>query len=212
VSELLGRVRALFIADVGRAPVALVHEAAPQVGLICDAGAAGWASAALALRLARGGPALVCRWPAGGLGGGVPAWSGARRLARRLVARELSARAAGRLVLVDLADDPVLAVAEAGRALAAAGTVGAAGVVVVAGPRPDGCDALLADRDAIVVATPADAGPLAAAAGAGAAALGPPVIACDHRSRPAERLLALAGIAAVGELRRAFDLVAPVRA
>jgi hypothetical protein len=183
VSELLGRVRALFIADVGRAPVALVHEAAPQVGLICDAGAAGWASAALALRLARGGPALVCRWPAGGLGGGVPAWSGARRLARRLVARELSARAAGRLVLVDLADDPVLAVAEAGRALAAAGTVGAAGVVVVA-----------------------------AAAGAGAAALGPPVIACDHRSRPAERLLALAGIAAVGELRRAFDLVAPVRA
>jgi hypothetical protein len=204
VSELLGRMRGLFIADAGRAPVAVVPEPGQHVGLICDAGSAAWASAALALRLARSGPALVCRWPTA-THGGAPAWSGARRLAGRLAMRELTVRTAGRLALVDLTDDPVIAAVEAGRALAVAGTIGAPAVVVVAGPRPTACDALLAERDAIVVATPAEAGALAAAAGAGAAALGSPVMACEHRARPHERALALAGIAAVGELARAFD-------
>jgi hypothetical protein len=111
----------------------------------------------------------------------------------------------GRLVTATLEGDPEAAMSAAGRALAAAAAAGAPAVVVISGPRPAALDALLAERDAIVVVTPPAARALAEAALAGASDLGPPVLVCEHRARLVERMLALAGIAVVGGLARSLD-------
>lgn len=217
MSELLGRLRAAFIADAPRSAMAsqvgeeTLPAAVPHVGLLCDVAAASVAGTGLALRLlsaARAPAGVVCHWqktPRTLSTGGPPARPAARHLAARLSGRDLSARAIGRLVFTSLPGEPAGALADASRALAAASAAGAPAVVVIAGPRPAALDPLLAERDAIVIVTPPGAGALAEAASAGAGELGPPVLACEYRARAAERMLALAGIAAVGGLGRALE-------
>jgi hypothetical protein len=160
------------------APIVRVAErAAPAaVAVLCAPGAAAAAGAAVALAaLGRGdhGTAVVCRWtgqdgaaPSGGM-----ATSATRRLAARLVARNLVAAARGRLVTVALPADPAAAVVAAGHVGAAAG--GAPVVVVVAGARPTALDPLLAAQERVIV-VPAPGAPdgLEALAVADAARIG----------------------------------------
>ena len=90
-------------------------------------------------------PAADAAWRA-------PALPAASRLGARLAARGHDARAAGRLAIVRLpraADD---AAVQARRAIAAAGV--APVVLALGGPRAAAFDALLAEQDLVVVATP----------------------------------------------------------
>jgi hypothetical protein len=163
VSRLVELFLAPAPAVAAEAPIVRVAErAAPAaVAVLCAPGAAGAAGAAVALAaLARGdhGTAVVCRWtgedaaaPAGGLATGA-----SRRLAVRLVARDLRAAARGRLVTVALPGEPAAAVAAAGHVGAAAG--GAPVVVVVEGARPVALDPLLAAQERVIV-VPASGAP-----------------------------------------------------
>ena len=86
-----------------------------------------------------------------------PAMPAARRLGATLGARGHDARAAGRLAVVRLPDAPEDAAVQARRATAAAG--GAPTVLALGGARVAAFDALLADQDLVVVATPSGTDP-----------------------------------------------------
>ena len=78
---------------------------------------------------------------------------GARRLAARLAARDLTATACGRLAWLALDPDPADAARQFARCTAAAG---APLVLAVAGPRPEPFESTLADLDLCVAVLPAD--------------------------------------------------------
>ena len=122
----------------------------------------------------------------------------AQRLAARLDARGLEAVARGRLAWLALSGPSVGAAAAAVRAEAATEVPA---VVAVTGPRCGALDALLDERDLIVVVLPRDADPaLAELALAGLAARRATVVVCPPLESAPLRLLALAGR---GRLRHA---------
>jgi hypothetical protein len=149
-------------------------------------------AAALALSLRSGTPALVALW------GAVEermrrdaASRGAARLASRLSAHDLPARACGRLAWLALPAEPGPAAAAVRRASA---IVEGPVVTALAGARPAELEALVAEHDlAIVAADPAS--PLARAALARLAEAGIPGSACAPLGRGIPRTLALAGLA-----------------
>jgi hypothetical protein len=156
----MSRLFELFVAPaapVAEAPVVQVAERAAPAALavVCGPGGAAVAGGATALgALARSGGrvALVCRWTGHDVAppaAGALATTAARRLAARLIGRDLTARAHGRLVTVALPGDPLHAMAAAGHAAAAAG--GAPVVVVLAAARPAALDPLLAAQDRVIV-------------------------------------------------------------
>jgi hypothetical protein len=166
---------------------------APSLGLLATSRDLPAAAAAAGLAIARRAPAvLVCvatPWPASALR--APARSGAARLAGSLRARGLNASARGRLALVGLPEERLAD--GAAHALAAAGAFPS---VLAVAARDDEVDALLATRDAILVALPPSVEPaLAQLAVAGAAALAP-AASLTLSLDPLQRALALAGVRA----------------
>ncbi len=171
MSELLSRAGALFVAPAA-APARTSVVAPPPAGIagvlasaeVLPAVAGGVAAALRSAHRAR--TALVLR--PGDPPAPQPAFPAARALARRLAARELPAEPAGALVRVALPADPDAGVREAWRAITAAGSVP---TIIALAARSDGYDALLAQTDALYVATSADLTDLALAS---LAVLGPP--------------------------------------
>ena len=134
-----------------------------------------------------------------------PARTAAARLAASLRARGLEASARGRLALVHLPDEGRTEAVT--HALAAAG--GLPTVLAFAG-RDEEVDALLAARDAILVALPSSAEPaMAQLALAGAAALAPAAAAVTLALDPVQRALALAGAQAPGAVLAAVQALSP---
>jgi hypothetical protein len=110
--------------------------------------------AAVALASAPGSEiALVAYWGCGSSEGatGAPALPTARRLAASLRARDLTARACGRLVIVTLAADESTAIGELRRAELAAGSADVPCTLVLAAARGAGWDPVLADRDVVLL-------------------------------------------------------------
>jgi hypothetical protein len=131
-------------------------------------------------------PAVTAR-----LSGASP-WSsgGARRLAARLAARELTVRAGGRLAWVALPLDPADA---AEVLLLLLGWVEVPMVTVVAGPRTEELDALIADHDLLVAVRAAGSVGEALAALA-LDGVGIDAVACDPVSAGVARWRARAGL------------------
>ncbi len=128
---------------------------APVVAVLCPPARATAFGLAVGAALARGTVtgALVCRWPGdpdARMPAG-PARRAARRLCAALAARDVEARAVGRLVLADLPPDPLAALTAGARAAAAAGDRPI--LHVVAGPRPEELTELLRAADRVLVAT-----------------------------------------------------------
>ncbi|MGZ4279387.1 MAG: hypothetical protein ACXVFN_20900 [Solirubrobacteraceae bacterium] len=175
-----------------RVPLATSSVAAPAIGVLAPARELPVAAAGVGLAIAASAPAvLVCLpAPVSVPAFRVPPRGAAARLAASLRARGLEASARGRLALVQLSDEGRTEVVT--RALAAAGPLPT--VLAVAG-RDDEVDALLAARDAILVALPSSAEPaLAHLALAGATALVPAAAAVTLTLDPVQRALALAGV------------------
>jgi hypothetical protein len=156
------------------------------------------AAAALTCRArARVPSALVALWhpPSDSDGlpgpGGGPVLPGAAALASRLSRRDLPVAARGRLVWLRLPGDDDAAVSLLRRAEAAAGDLPS--VLAVARPRDATVDAVLAERELLVLAA-GDDSPLAAAALSDAAELRVPVRVCRPLPPGALRLAALAGL------------------
>jgi hypothetical protein len=205
------------------APVAPVVPAgappAPSLGLLAPARDLPAAAAAVGLAIRAPAPAvLVClaaELSASASAPGVPARAAAARLVASLRARDVDACARGRLALAGLPQEQPGAAGLAGDPLAAAATraLAAAGplptVLAVAGRDPD-VDALLAVRDAILVALPPSTEPaLARLALAGAAALTPRAAPIALALDPLQRTLALAGLRAPRAIAHAVaELVA----
>jgi hypothetical protein len=167
--------------------------------------------AALGLALALAGrlraPAVVvCVWTAGAPSRSswrAPATPAARRLVAVFDARGLAARAAGRLALVQ--QPPVAADAAAGarRAIAASGAAPA--VLALGGPRVADFDALLAEQDLLVVATPSGTDPaLARLALAGLSSAAVPTCTCEVPTSHPARVLAASGLTLRPSARRAL--------
>ena len=187
-----------------RAAATPVEAAAPAIGVLAPARELPAAATGVGLALARSAPAvfvcLAAPVPVPALR--APPRTGAARLAASLRARDLEASARGRLALVCIPD--ARRTEAAGRALAAAGPLPT--VLAVAG-RDEEVDALLAARDAIIVALPPSTEPaMAQLVLAGAATLAP-AAAVTLVLDPVQRALALAGArapralaAAVGEV------------
>ncbi|UGS35195.1 hypothetical protein [Capillimicrobium parvum] len=99
------------------------------------------------------GAALVACWGVAGSPGGAaaPVSRTARRLAASLTDRGFAVRAAGRLVELRLPDDEDEAIDALHRAESAAAAAGAVSVVVLAAPRGDAWDGVLATRDAVLL-------------------------------------------------------------
>jgi len=155
-----------------------------------------------ALRAAAGAPAAaLALWVPGAApaGAGGPAGLAASRLAARLSARDLPATARGRLAWVALEAHPVAAAVAARRA---AGALELPFVTVLAGPRCDVVEGLLADQDLVVIAATDPEGPLARLAVAGCVAA---AVACAPPAPGPPRWAARSGFAGT---RR---LPAPVR-
>ncbi len=155
-----------------------------------------------ALRAAAGAPAAaLALWIPGTApaGGGGPAGLAASRLAARLSARDLPAAARGRLAWLALEAHPVAAAVAARRA---AGALELPLVTVLAGPRCEVVEGLLADQDLVVIAATDPEGPLARLAVAGCVA---PAVACAPPAPGPPRWAARSGFAGT---RR---LPAPVR-
>lgn len=113
------------------------------VALLAPAAEARSLGASLALAHAPRGIAVVAAWRVGGgARASAPAVAAARRLAASLVARELVATAAGRLVTVTLPDDEDAAVAALGPLEPALGS--APLVLALGGPRGEWWDGALA--------------------------------------------------------------------
>jgi hypothetical protein len=179
--------------------------APPALGVLAPERDLPAAAAGVGLAVGRSAPAVLVCLAAPALSPALraPARTAAARLAASLRARGLEASARGRLAFVHLPDaERTHAVT---RAMAAAD--GLPTVLAVAG-RDEEVDALLAARDAILVALPPSADPaLAHLALAGAAALAPAAAAVTLALDPVQRTLALAGarapralVAAVPEL------------
>jgi hypothetical protein len=197
---------------VVRRPAPAAEATVPgAVAVLCsaeDARAVGVALGCLLARRARAGCGLVCvcvapDTPRPGEARG-PSSRAARRLAATLSARGLAAEACGRAAVVALDAAPAVALAEAGRAAAAAGDVPA--VLVLGGPRPAAFDVLLAEQDRLLVLTPPGADEsLGALALAGLPTSGPAGTVCPLALGPATRALAAAGLAVPAPLRRALE-------
>lgn len=127
------------------------REAPPALAIVAAGSAALPAAAAAALRHAGGGPVVLCCWRVAGAerARSAAALPSARRLAASLRARGLDAVAAGRLARAALPADDAQAVAALRRAEAACGD--APCVPVVGGPRGEAWDAVLAERDLVLV-------------------------------------------------------------
>lgn len=206
MTALLGALARAFVAPRPAGESAAVAAAAAPCVAICGPAAEPLACA-LALLLVRHGPVVVCAWGGGSRRVEVPPTAAARRLARSLAARELAARASGRLVAVTLADDAAVAAGQIGRASAAAG--GAPVVTALCAPRHDAFDALLAEQDAVVVAAASEPPALVrlateALADAGARALTVPGLSAVAAAA------AHAGLCAVPSARRALAAVVDV--
>jgi len=177
-----------------RAAGSAVETAAPAIGVLAPARELPAAAAGVGLAIGRSAPAvLICLgMPVFVPAFRAPARAGAARLAASLRARDLDASARGRLALVRLPDE--------GRTDAVTRALAAAGVlptVVAVAMRDQEVDALLAARDAILVALPPSAEPaMAQLALAGAAALVPFAAAVTLAPDPIQRALALAGVCA----------------
>jgi len=200
-----------------RAPAATAEDAFTRalpatVALLCapgDARALGVAAAALLARRRRAPCGLACVWTGPEAQrhpeARAPAARAARRLATALGARGLDAVAGGRAVVVALPADPAEAASAAGRACAAAGA--APTILVVAGPRDDAFDTLLAGCDrALVVARPGADEAVGALAVARLGMLVPSAFASVRLSAPA-RALAAAGVAVTPGLRRVLAAI-----
>ncbi len=207
MSGPLAGVRDFFVAPgaVARPRESPLPVAPPSFAVLGERADA--SAVAAGLVLAQGGGGMVCTWPPAGGGRGAPATGAARRLARRLAGRGLDCAARGRLVVVDLPAGADEAVAAARRAAAAADVACA---VVVAGPRDDGVDALLALNDALVLASrDGPDAPLLRLAADGLSRIGPPLVRVTPPSG-ATRHLALAGLVALPALRASLTF-APAR-
>lgn len=158
------------------------------VALGLAAGAAGGAA---------GGGAVVAMWGAAP-GLAVPASLAARRTAARLSERGHAATPSGRLVIVAL-DAPH-------EAVRAAAATGIATVLVVAGPRDDATDRLLAGQDHVIVAGPGSLGDLAAAS---VRALGVCAATLALPDAPVASALAAGGVALVEPWRSAVREALP---
>jgi hypothetical protein len=199
VTGPLAAVRDFFVAPPagGRVATARWAPVAPSFAVLGDRRDA--LAVAGGLVLASGsGPGLVCAWPPGDVRPSVPATARARRLAARLESRGVTAVAGGRLVGVPLPGAAAEAVAASQRAVAA---VDGATAVVLAAPRDDDFDALLALQDAVVLVLrePSDS-PLVRLALGGLADLPAPVVTVPAPSG-AVRELAAAGLMALPALR-----------
>ncbi|MEA2269561.1 MAG: hypothetical protein QOC64_2171 [Solirubrobacteraceae bacterium] len=190
-------------------PPSLRAAGAPSdIAVLCaaeDAFAVAGAAAALLARRHRTGCALACVWTAPAAHrhpGARPVAAGpARRLADALGARGLDAHACARAATVALPADAADAVVAARRALAAAGS--SPTVVVVGGPRAAAFDALLAERERVVIL----AHEAADARIAGLAIAGLDGVAAAATARapavgPAARARAAAGLGTPRTLRR----------
>ena len=120
---------------------------------------------------------------------GGPATLAASRLAARLTARGLTAAGRGRLAWMALDDHPVAAAVAARRA---AGAVDVPLVVVLAGPRCEAVEGILAEQDLVIVACAEPDGPLARLAVAGCATA---ALACAPPPPGPARWLARSGLA-----------------
>lgn len=193
-----------------RASVALVAppRAAARVGVVCNGRDVAVAGAAVGLALIeRGGGrcAVVLEWTGADDRRLVarPAAPSARRRAATLVDRGLVAVASGRLVRVALAADEAAGAAAVRDVVEALAEVPA--VLAVGGPRGQALEALLAEQDALVLATrPAADQTLVELARAELACLGPPVVAAELPPSPVAAALARAGVALAAPLRVAF--------
>jgi len=162
-----------------------------------------------ALRTAAGAPAagLAIWTPGRAAPRGGPAAPAASRLAARLTARGIPAAARGRHALLALADHPVAATVAVRRA---AGALEAPLVSVLAGPRCDVVERLLAEQDLVVVACSEPDGPLARLAVAGCAVA---AIACAPPPPGPVRWAARSGLAGRRSLPAALrSLVAELAA
>lgn len=224
MNELLGRVSSFFVepdpepstaasaaaAAAAAYPAEVAAAAAPSIALLCRPDAALALGSALAIglgRRTRSGVSVVGLWRPGDAqraGARAPAGRSARRLASSLRARDVAADPAGRVVRAMLPSDPDDAIASAERVYAA---TDAPVVLVIAGPRTDTVDALLARQDAVLVAAAAgaQADPVAELAAERLVALGPPVETLNPALPPMTRALASAGLAAPA-LRAIVDL------
>lgn len=178
------------------------------LAVICagaDAQALG-AAVGLAATRGHGSCALVLTWvgrPCPPVQLVAPPRAAALRLAARLVARGVEARAAGRLVHASLPADEDRAATLARRATAAAGD--ATTVLVVGGPRTAALDDALAERDRVVVVTSPGSEPgIAELAGAAIPVPPPSVVSCTLSPGIAGRSLAAAGFGLVPSLRSAL--------
>lgn len=160
-AHVSSRLRDLFLAPAEEAPARKVAERVvpATVGVLGGPREGSVAAAAIALATMaarRERCAVVCRWEAREV---VPraGWASiaARRLAERLERRGARAAARGRLVTVALPAAPAEARAGVERVLAAVEDTPL--VLLVAGPRPEPLDPLLATLDRLVVVTPPDA-------------------------------------------------------
>lgn len=179
----------------------------PGVALLAPADDAQPLGAALGLAMAsrrRAPVAVVCEWTAGSAGGHwwrAPAMPAARRLASSLGARGHDARGAGRLVIVRLPADPVVAALDARRAVAAAGS--APTVLALGRPRVAELDELLAEQDLVVVATPSGTDPaLRRLALCGLATGAARACACEIPAARVGRAAAASGLALLPSARR----------
>jgi hypothetical protein len=154
------------------------------------------AALALACRARAHVPAaLVAFWPASSADPprhrSGPILPGAATLASRLHRRDLPVVARGRLVWLTLPAEPSTAVTALRHAEAAVGDLPA--VLAVARPRDDDVDALLAERDLLLVAAPPGSS-LARAVAGDASTLGPPIHPTPPQPPGALRLATLAGL------------------
>jgi len=162
-----------------------------QVGVVARRADAAVAGCAVGLALAHPA-AIVALWGAAPPKVHAPASLRARRTAGRLAARGHTAHAAGRVAVVALE-----AASEAGRVAAAAGDLPV--VCVVAGPRDEDADAVLAACDRVVVVGD---GLVAELAAESLAASGPVCRSLVLPDGPS-RALAASGAALVAPLRAA---------
>lgn len=220
MSRLLEHVARLFLApeaapvEEGRsqwrppgAPETRVEKAHPvRVGVVCsprDAGVAGGALALAVAHTAGASTVTVIEWTGKAVHGGRDRASapGVRRAAAMLRDQGHAARASGRIVRVLVAAEEEAATIEAMAAMR-----GADGptVLVVAGPRTGGMEALLAGRELVVLAARRGADP--ELTGLAAEELGrlAPVTCIELGSSPAAAALARSGTALVAPLRSPF--------
>jgi len=169
-----------------------------------DAWAAGGAVALGLLARGQAATAVVAAWGGGeGPSAAAPATPATRRLAVRLTDRGHDARSTGRLVLVVLAGDAGPAGAEAARVAAALGAEPA--VTVLAGPRDEGVDTLLAGQDRAVVAAAGAEDAVADLAASSLALTGATVRLLDTSAPGPARALAATGVALLAPLRAAVE-------